>query len=226
MFTGIIEEQGRLISVRRGARSSRLTFRADKVLEDTKIGDSIAVNGVCLTVTDLTPDSFSADVMAESLRRSNLGDLRSGQPANMERALTLQTRLGGHLVAGHIDGTGTVVRREREDNAVWFEVECDESLIHEMIPKGSIAIDGISLTLVDVKSNHFTVSIIPHTMQETTLSQAYPGTRVNLETDMIGKYVRRAMATGSLGNDINIEQEREYAPTGIRLDLLARNGFL
>ncbi|HHX37306.1 MAG TPA: riboflavin synthase [Clostridiaceae bacterium] len=225
MFTGIIEEQGELIAVRRGASSSRLTFRAKTVLADTQIGDSIAVNGLCLTVTDMTADTFSADVMSESLRRSNLGDLRAGQSVNMERALTLQKRLGGHLVSGHIDGTGTVVRREQDDNAVWFEVNCGTALAQELIPKGSVAIDGISLTIVDVRNDAFTVSIIPHTMQETTLSQAQAGTKVNLETDMIGKYVRKALATGYLG-PVSDTAESAATKTGLTLDLLAENGFL
>lgn len=228
MFTGIVEETGSLAGVRPGAVSTRLTISARTVLEGTRIGDSIAVNGVCLTVTDLTADSFSADVMAESLRRSNLGSLKRGDPVNLERALSLDTRLGGHLVSGHIDGTGKVVGRQREDNAVWFTIQAPSDILAGIVVKGSIAIDGISLTVVDVTEEGFTVSIIPHTMQETTLGRSGPGTVVNLENDIIGKYVQRFLQQMMGG------EEKANAPGAagkgkgrdLSLDFLAENGFL
>lgn len=242
MFTGIIEEQGQLVRLEPGSVSARMTFAAQTVLSGTRIGDSIAVNGVCLTVTRLHSGTFCADVMAESLRRSNLGGLKPGAPVNLERALLPDTRLGGHLVSGHIDGTGVVTERRPEGNAVWFRIRCAADCLAGMVPKGSVAIDGISLTLVSVDAEAFTVSIIPHTMAETTLGRSRPGTVVNLETDIIGKYVRRylsAMLPGGappgqpagLSSAFPTELSAGTPGTGpsaggIDLDSLRRSGFL
>lgn len=230
MFTGIIEEQGRLVCLEPGQVSARMTFSAQTVLSGTQIGDSIAVNGVCLTVTRLQSAAFCADVMAESLRRSNLGRLKPGAPVNLERALLPGMRLGGHLVSGHIDGTGVVTERRTEDNAVWFHIHCAADCLAGMVPQGSIAIDGISLTLVSVGAEMFTVSIIPHTMAETTLGRSRPGTVVNLETDIIGKYVRRhlsAMLSGSAPPSMPAGASGERPSAGgINLESLRRSGFI
>ena len=194
MFTGIIEEIGTVRRIERGASGARLTIAAKTVLEGTKLGDSIATNGVCLTVVSLTSDSFSADVMAESLRRSNLGALQTGSPVNLERAMPLNGRFGGHIVSGHIDGTGTIASQKREDNAVWVTVRTAASLLRYIVEKGSIAIDGVSLTVAAVDESSFVVSIIPHTGAQTILLDKKPGETVNLECDVIGKYVEKLFA--------------------------------
>ena len=194
MFTGIIEELGTVQRIERGASGARLTIAAKTVLEGTKLGDSIATNGVCLTVVSLTSDSFSADVMAESLRRSNLGALQTGSPVNLERAMPLNGRFGGHIVSGHIDGTGTIASQKREDNAVWVTVRTAASLLRYIVEKGSIAIDGVSLTVAAVDESSFAVSIIPHTGAQTILLDKKPGETVNLECDVIGKYVEKLFA--------------------------------
>lgn len=209
MFTGIIEETGVIRAVQRGAKSAVLTVEAKKVLEDVHIGDSIATNGVCLTVTSVRGDCFTADVMNESLRRSSLGDLKPGSRVNLERAMAANGRFGGHIVSGHIDGTGTVVSVRRDDIAVWYTVRTTPQLMRYIVEKGSVAIDGISLTVAAVETDRFSVSVIPHTAQETTLSEKRPGATVNLENDVIGKYVEKLMQKDS----------------GITLDFLAQNGF-
>ncbi len=193
MFTGIIEEMGMVKQIQKGAKSSVLTIGAHTVLQGTKIGDSIATNGVCLTVTSIGNDFFTADVMAETLRRSSLGQLKTGSPVNLERALTLSSRLGGHLVSGHIDGTGTIVQFQPEDNAVWITIATPPSLLRYIVEKGSIAIDGVSLTVAAVTDQDFSVSIIPHTGAETILLQKKPGNTVNLECDMIAKYTEKLL---------------------------------
>ena len=193
MFTGIIEEIGKIKSMLRGGKSVVIEVEAEKVLKDTKIGDSIATNGVCLTVTFLGDSFFRADVMPETMRRSNLGLLRPGDPVNLERALCLNSRLGGHLVAGHIDGTGRIVDVQREENALWFTVSAGADLLRYIVQKGSIAIDGVSLTIAYVDEAVFRVSVIPHTQEETTLLRKHTGDIVNLENDMIVRYVEQLM---------------------------------
>lgn len=217
MFTGIIEEIGTVRRIERGAAGARLTIGAKTVLEGTKLGDSIATNGVCLTVVSLTSDSFSADVMAESLRRSSLGDLQSGSPINLERAMPANGRFGGHIVSGHIDGTGTIASQKREDNAVWVTVRTPAVLLRYIVEKGSIAIDGVSLTVATVDETSFSVSIIPHTGAQTILLGKKPGETVNLECDMIGKYVEKLLAPYST--------TEKPATSGITMEFLARNGF-
>ena len=192
MFTGIIEEIGTVRRIEHGAKGARLTIQAKTVLEDTRIGDSIATNGVCLTVVSMTGDSFSADVMAESLRRSSLGTLQGGSPVNLERAMAANGRFGGHIVSGHIDGTGTIASQKREDNAVWVKIKTPAPLLRYIVEKGSIAIDGVSLTVAAVTDTDFSVSIIPHTGAQTILLGKKPGDPVNLECDVIGKYVEKA----------------------------------
>lgn len=212
MFTGIIEEIGTVRRIEHGAKGARLTIQAKTVLEDTRIGDSIATNGVCLTVVSMTGDSFSADVMAESLRRSSLGTLQGGSPVNLERAMAANGRFGGHIVSGHIDGTGTIASQKREDNAVWVKIKTPAPLLRYIVEKGSIAIDGVSLTVAAVTDTDFSVSIIPHTGAQTILLGKNPGDPVNLECDVIGKYVEKLTAPHKTG--------------GISTNFLAENGFL
>lgn len=191
MFTGIIEEVGIVRSITKGGLSAILDISCEKVLEDTKVGDSIAVNGVCLTVTSLEETSFTADVMAETLRRSSLGELSKGSKVNLERAMQLNGRFGGHIVSGHIDGTGIILSTKKEGNATWVEVGTSSEILKFIIQKGSITIDGISLTVAKLTDKSFSVSIIPHTGSETTLLTKKIGSVVNLENDIVGKYVER-----------------------------------
>ena len=193
MFTGIIEEVGTVKSVISGGSSGEIAISARTVLENTKIGDSIAVNGVCLTVTSMTGSGFTADVMPETLRRSNLGQLHIGDSVNLERAMAADGRFGGHIVSGHIDGVGTVAEMKRESNAVWVKIAAAGDILRLIVEKGSIAIDGISLTVAEVTSRDFSVSIIPHTGSETTLLKKKIGDRVNLENDIVGKYVEKLL---------------------------------
>lgn len=216
MFTGIIEEIGTVVAVQKGSGSGRLSIKAALVLVGTKLGDSIAVNGVCLTVADLSRNSFSADVMNETLRRSGLGELAVGGSVNLERAMPLNGRFGGHIVSGHIDGTGRIVKKERDDNAVWVTVSAPESIMKYIVEKGSIAIDGISLTVAGVTETSFTVSLIPHTGKNTTLLDKQPGEAVNLENDIVGKYIERFMSI----------QNADVRPkSNITLEFLANAGF-
>ena len=191
MFTGIVEEMGVIKEIAHGARSSTITINARKVLADVKIGDSINTNGICLTVVTFGKESFSVDVMPETLRRTSLGQLKTGSPVNLERALRLSDRLGGHLVSGHIDGTGTINRRWEEDNAIWFTITTDLPILRYIVEKGSVAIDGISLTVARVDSKSFGVSIIPHTQEVTTLLSKSAGDLVNIECDVIAKYIEK-----------------------------------
>lgn len=184
MFTGIIEETGRVRSVAPG----RISISAAKVLDGTKAGDSIAVNGVCLTVTSVSPSFFCADVMAETLARSALGSLRQGDPVNLERAVLASSRLGGHLVAGHVDGTGTVRSIGREGIASVFTIACGRALTALMAVKGSVAVDGVSLTLCSVRDDSFSVSVIPHTLGATCLGLRRAGSAVNVECDLLARY--------------------------------------
>ncbi|GAA6492590.1 MAG TPA: riboflavin synthase [Candidatus Bariatricus faecipullorum] len=195
MFTGIIEELGTIKRIALSGSSGQVTIQARKVLEGTKVGDSIAVNGICLTVTSLRPDGFTADVMAETVRRSSLSQAGNGDPVNLERAMAADGRFGGHIVSGHIDGTGKIVQYRKEENAVWVEVETSGDLLRLIVEKGSICMDGISLTVAAVGNSSFQVSVIPHTGEETTLLKKRAGSLVNLETDIIGKYVEKLIKT-------------------------------
>lgn len=210
MFTGIIEEIGRIKGISRGSRSVAIEVQAKKVLEDTKVGDSIATNGVCLTVTSLTEQGFRADVMPETMRRSNLGTLKPGDRVNLERALCLNGRLGGHIVAGHVDGTGRITDIQRDDIAVWITISTDSRLLRYIIEKGSITVDGVSLTVAYVDDAVFRISVIPHTQEETTLTSKCSGDMVNLENDMIARYVEKLMG-------------KEKG--GLSLEFLQANGF-
>lgn len=190
MFTGIVEELGRIRSIERGERRARLTVACREVLEDASVGASIAVDGCCLTVAELDDGAFGADLMAETLRATALGDLREGARVNLERPLAADGRFGGHVVQGHVDGVGTVVGRDAEPGTVFLTVEAP-SVAGELVPKGSVAVQGVSLTVVDVDGDGFRVGLIPHTCEVTTLGDLEPGDRVNLEADILGKYVHR-----------------------------------
>lgn len=205
MFTGIIEEVGRVRSIRKNSRSGVLCIDGAIVLEGTKIGDSIAVNGVCLTVTTLDSNGFTADVMGETLDRSTLGSLRAGSLVNLERAMAADGRFGGHFVSGHIDGTGSISMKKKDQQAVWYTVRCGPALLRYIIEKGSIAIDGISLTVAKVTGNDFSVSVIPHTGAQTILSQKQIGDQVNIENDSIAKYVEKLMAGQARDKPLTME---------------------
>ena len=215
MFTGIIEEIGTIKGIKRGNRSVVLEVKAKKVLEDLKVGDSIATNGVCLTVISFDSGSFCADVMTETMQRSNLGELRAGSPVNLERALSLNGRLGGHIVSGHVDGMGKIVGREKDENAIRVTIATSGELLRYIVEKGSITIDGISLTVVSVSDSVLTVSVIPHTRDETTLVKKQVGDNVNLENDVIAKYVEKLMRPASPAEPKG----------GLTLDFLLANGF-
>lgn len=193
MFTGIVEEMGTIRQITRGSKSSSLTISATRIMKDLKIGDSIATNGVCLTVNSYGTYSFSADIMSESLSRSNLGQLSVGSKVNLERALQVNERLGGHIVTGHVDGTGKITNISKDDNATWFTIEADKNVLRYIVEKGSITIDGISLTIAKMSKINFSVSIIPHTLSNTVLKDMRVGDRVNLENDILGKYVEKML---------------------------------
>ncbi len=209
MFTGIVEETGTLEFLRQGSATCVLGIRATKVLEGTQLGDSIAVNGVCLTVTSMTAASFTADVMPETLRRSSLGQLAPGATVNLERAMPMNGRFGGHIVSGHIDGCGTIIAERTEVNAVWLKISAEPAILRYVIEKGSITIDGISLTVATVQPASFEVSLIPHTRAQTNLQHKHVGATVNLECDVIAKYVEKFTTQSN----------------GITADFLAANGF-
>lgn len=211
MFTGIIEEIGKVKALRRGARSFTLEIEASRVLEGTQVGDSIATNGVCLTVTRMDGSGFAADVMPETVERTALKRLQPGSRVNLERALTLNSRLGGHLVAGHVDATGRIAARREDDTALWLEIEAVPALLRYVVEKGSIAVDGVSLTVARVDGRSFAVSLIPHTQGVTTLHERRVGERVNLESDMLAKYVEKLMGRVPQG--------------GLTFDFLYENGF-
>lgn len=216
MFTGIVEELGSIRSVRRGQHSSVLSIAAKDILSDLKVGDSVAVNGVCLTATTVDGSGFTADVMHETLNRSSLGNLTVGSHVNLERAMAANGRFGGHIVSGHIDGTGTITALRKDDNAVWYTISASQELLRYIVEKGSIAIDGISLTVVAVGQSDFEVSIIPHTGQETILLKKEVGETVNLENDIVAKYVQKILQLKeSMGQESRITE-----------DFLAENGFL
>ena len=216
MFTGIIEEIGTITAVQKGAKSARLTIKADMIFEDMKLGDSIAVNGVCLTVTDFNQNTFSADVMNETLSRSGLGRLSAGSSVNLERAMQANGRFGGHIVSGHIDGTGEIIRKARDDNAVWLTVSAPEHIMKYIVEKGSVTIDGVSLTVARAEKQHLAVSIIPHTGKATILLDKRPGETVNLEIDIIGKYIERFLSALPV---------KDKATSNITYEFLANAGF-
>lgn len=215
MFTGIIEEIGYVKRINQQSRSAQIEIKADKVLGDVAVGDSIAVNGVCLTVVAFDSQHFTADVMPETVSKTNLRELKPGSPVNLERALKLGGRLGGHIVQGHVDAIGTIVEKQILEIAIIYRIATEPELLQYVVPKGSVAIDGVSLTVVDVFQDSFTVSLIPHTAHETVLGEKKPGDRVNLESDIIGRYVKHLM-------NRNHGEERQ----ALNLSFLAEHGFI
>ena len=225
MFTGIIEEVGSVKAVLRGKNSAKLEIAAQKVLEGTQLGDSIAVNGVCLTVTALSAAGFSADVMFETLERSNLGSLVPASPVNLERAMPMNGRFGGHIVSGHIDGTGKITAMVKNDIAVEITIETEPNITGLIIEKGSVAIDGISLTVTEVSETTFSISAIPHTLIHTILKTKKIGDTVNLETDVIGKYVEKLLKTDSECIERYAAKTEKSVSRTITREFLAENGF-
>lgn len=216
MFTGIIEELGTYINAETSGDKWRIKIQANKVLSNTKLGDSISTNGVCLTVSRLGGDYFEADVMEETLRRSNLGKLKKGSRVNLERAMAVDGRFGGHIVSGHIDGRGKIEAYKKERNAVWISINADSEVLKYIVEKGSIAIDGVSLTVAYVDEEKFKVSIIPHTGEETTLLKKQIGDEVNLECDVIGKYVEKLLG---------FNNENQKNKKSLSMDFFIENGF-
>lgn len=217
MFTGIVEEVGSVREIVRGSMSIRLSISCSRILEDVKTGDSIAVNGICLTVSNLGGGWFSADVMPETMRKTGLEKLRVSDKVNLERALRLSDRLGGHIVTGHIDGTGTISGRVEEDNAIWLTIEAPDNILKYIVIKGSVALDGTSLTVAHVDESCFKVSLIPLTAGATTLGSRRPGDRINIECDVMGKYVEKFL----IGNMHETSRKKD-----ISMDFLRDNGFV
>lgn len=217
MFTGIVEELGTVRGIAAGAKSGKITIAAQTVLTDLHIGDSIAVNGICLTVISFDKNGFVADVMPETVQRTAFAQLKSGSRVNLERALTLSSRLGGHIVSGHIDGVGTIAELQADDNAVIIRITAERPILKYIIQKGSVTIDGISLTVVEAQADWFSVSVIPHTREVTSLSGKKTGSKVNIETDLIGRYVERFVTFA--------EAEEPTEKTAITKDFLQKYGF-
>ena len=217
MFTGIIEEVGALERLAGG----EIAIRAKKVLEDVALGDSIAVNGICLTVTHFDAAHFVADVMPETVRRTSLAELKRGSRVNLERALTLRSRLGGHIISGHIDGVGTIAAMQEEGNAILLTVRASDDILRYVVEKGSVALDGISLTVARVSAADFTVSLIPHTREITNLREKRMGSRLNIETDILGKYVEKLFP----GAHTRGESDAPKSAGGLTMDFLRQQGF-
>ncbi|MDR0885211.1 MAG: riboflavin synthase [Clostridiales Family XIII bacterium] len=212
MFTGIVEELGTVHAISKTARSSRLHIRADTIMSDIHLGDSIAVNGVCLTADELTQDGFIADVMPQTMQFTSLGNLSLESKVNLERAMSANGRFGGHIVSGHVDGIGKICNIRKDDIAIWIEISTERNLINQMIDKGSICLDGVSLTIAKLNADRFAVSLIPHTQGHTTLFEKRMGDCINIETDVVGKYISRFLVV-----------EKSVTLT---IDTLADAGFL
>ena len=215
MFTGIIEEVGTLLAARKASKSESLTIEAPYVLQDAKVGDSIAVNGICLTATSISGNTFTADVMAETMRRTSLGTLHTGSKVNLERAMAANGRFGGHIVTGHIDGTGTICEVISDEIAIYYSIKAPEKIMHYIVEKGSVAVDGISLTIAETTQTTFMVSVIPHTAQCTVLAHKKAGDKVNLENDCIGKYIEHFLNW----------KEEKITESKITKEFLFSNGF-
>lgn len=222
MFTGIIEEMGIVKSI----KSKVITIEANKIFDDLKLGDSVAVNGTCLTVSSfegkVSPKIFNADITSETLSRTNLGDLKSGFKVNLERALTLNGRLGGHIVSGHIDGVGIIKNISKNAEDIELTIEVPPNLMKYIIEKGSVAVDGISLTVAKVNKNYFSVAIIPHTLKETILYYKKAGDKVNIENDIIGKYVEKLLSFNNINKNSN---NKNSNINNINMEFLIKNGF-
>lgn len=221
MFTGIIEGFGTIRAIRSANQGKRLAIESDYRLDESKVGDSISVSGVCLTMVKLDGKRFDVDISPETLQKTTFGSANVGQQVNLERALRLSDRIDGHLVSGHIDGMGTLTQSENLGNAIIVTIDVPDYLSRYMINKGSVAVDGISLTINACTSTSFSVSIIPYTAAVTTLGQKKNGARVNIETDMIGKYVERFTSGGR-----QRVEENPLAPSGIAEEFLRKTGFI
>ena len=215
MFTGIIEETGIVAGIKKGANSASLTIKGDVIFGDLKPGDSVAVDGVCLTVSRLDGKTFTADVMHETLNRSSAGALAIGGRVNLERAAPVNGRFGGHMVSGHIDGVGHIAEKRNDGNAVLYKIKAPDQILKYIVEKGSVAIDGVSLTVTFVEPGGFGVSVIPHTAKSTTLPGKAAGDAVNLENDMIGKYIERLMSF----------EQAEGQKSGITMEFLKKFGY-
>ncbi|WP_157146768.1 riboflavin synthase [Brachyspira pilosicoli] len=213
MFTGIVEEIGTVKSV----QSKVITIEANKIFDDLHLGDSVAVNGTCLTVSSFDNKIFNADVTQETLNRTNLGSLKNGSKVNLERAMTLSGRFGGHIVSGHIDGVGSIKSMKKDDNAIILTIEVSKHLMKYIVEKGSVAVDGISLTVASLTDNSFSIAVIPHTLKETVLYYKKEGDKVNIENDVIGKYVERLLTFKEYNNDSK--------KSNITMEFLFKNGF-
>lgn len=222
MFTGIIEETGKIVRVEKSTKSSRLSIEGKLIFDDLKLGDSVAVNGVCLTVSQMGSGIFVADVMSETVSRSSLGMLRAGSKVNLERAMPANGRFGGHIVSGHIDGTGNIAALRSDENAVWITISISEKISRYIVEKGSVAIDGISLTVAQESPGKFSVSVIPHTGKETTLLKKKVGDIVNIENDVIGKYIERFTGYGT-GKGLDLY--KQSYESNITEDFIIRSGF-
>lgn len=212
MFTGIVEEIGTIQKINWGSNSAKLSIQAKKILEDIKIGDSIATNGICLTVTAYSESSFEVDVMPETMKRTTLKQLSVGDLVNLERAMQLKDRFGGHIVSGHIDGIGEIRRITPYDNAILYKIKIDSKLSKYVIEKGSITIDGISLTVISIQNDLVELSIIPITQRDTILKDKLVGEYVNVECDMVGKYIEKL---------VNTKEKKQK----VDMEFLAQNGF-
>lgn len=215
MFTGIVEEIGKVTSVSPGPQSLTLSINCTEVLSDVNIGDSIAVNGVCLTVADFSASHFTADVMPETVKATTLQELRSGSHVNLERAMIANGRFGGHIVSGHVDGTGEIISSRYVDNAVYFEIQINQELLKYFIPKGSVTVDGTSLTVFGVTDSGFVISLIPVTQEDSIIGKKRVGDKVNIECDMLAKYIERLLT-----------KKEEKPKAGLTMDTLITSGIL
>ncbi len=215
MFTGIVESMGRVQGIKRRALSFQIDIQAESILYNVNLGDSIAVNGVCLTVTNNDLQHFSADVMPETMNKTTLKNLKSGDYVNLERALRVGDRLGGHIVQGHVDGIGVIKAKDKYDIAYVYTIQAPAEVLNYTVPKGSIAVDGVSLTVINVLADTFTVSLIPHSADKTILGSKQAGDYVNLESDILGRYIEKLLKTGG---------DRETSTLSV--SFLAENGFL
>lgn len=217
MFTGIIEDKGTVKEMKRVSdQAVQLTIESEKIVEDVNIGDSISVNGICLTVTNYSSNQFGVDAMPETIKSTSLQLLKKGSEVNLERAMAANGRFGGHFVSGHVDGTGKITRKQRVENAIYYDIEIPSDLIDLLLYKGSITVDGTSLTIFDMLENGFTISLIPHTASETILGGKGVGDIVNIECDMLAKYVQKLMN----------KQAGENSKEGLNEELLKANGFM
>ncbi|MCD5323962.1 MULTISPECIES: riboflavin synthase [Pontibacillus] len=214
MFTGIIEEVGSVKGIKKGQEAMEITVDAKTVVEDVHLGDSISVNGVCLTVTDFTQTEARFDVMPETFHATNLNELGTGSPVNLERSMKADGRFGGHMVSGHVDGVGTITSKKQESNAIYYTIELPEELMDYFVYKGSVAVDGTSLTVFGVENQTITISLIPHTVEHTVLGKKGTGDQVNMEIDMLGKYVVNFLS-----------KQQQTNPSTITAGFLEENGF-